>query len=164
MRPAPLGKTPLLTLCPLPPDIKAGNIGSGSGGGFGLNAPGTGKAPKSFAGAGAPKGFIVNDDCKQAWENLCSDKEPTHFVIGKYSSDYKSLEVRVFCEICSMRVEGCLPGWILTRNPSQLAASGEGRLAAFIAALHSNLGDSVIGWGGFRCYGVDDRGNTISKR
>ena len=58
-------------------------------------------------------------------------------MIGGYSSDYKSLE---------------------------LVSSGPGRLSDFIAALKSELGDSKIGWGGFRCYGVDDRGNTVSKR
>ncbi|GMH96011.1 hypothetical protein TrVE_jg1393 [Triparma verrucosa] len=118
-------------------DIKAGNIGSGAGGGFGLNAPGTGPKVKSWAGAGAPKGFIVNEECKAAWEKMCNDNDPIHFVVGKYSADYKSLE---------------------------LASSGEGRLSAFVAALTSELGDDKIGWGGFRCYGVDDRGNTVSKR
>ena len=84
-----------------------------------------------------PQGFIVNEECKAAWEKMCNDNDPIHFVVGKYSADYKSLE---------------------------LASSGEGRLSAFVAALTSELGDDKIGWGGFRCYGVDDRGNTVSKR
>lgn len=84
-----------------------------------------------------PQGFVVNSDCKDAWEKMCNDNDPCHFVVGKYSSDYKSLE---------------------------LSSSGDGRLSAFITALTTELGDDKIGWGGFRCYGVDDRGNTVSKR
>ena len=67
---------------------------------------------------------------------MCDDNDPTHFVLGKYSDNGKTLE---------------------------LSASGSGRLGAFISAL-AVLGDDKIGWGGFRCYGVDDRGNTVSKR
>ena len=36
-------------------------------------------------------------------------------------------------------------------------------MAEFIEALKAH-GDDKIAWGGFRCYGVDDRGNTVSKR
>jgi hypothetical protein len=67
---------------------------------------------------------------------MCDDNDPTHFVLGKYSDDGKVLEMH---------------------------STGDGRLGAFVEAL-KDLGDAKIGWGGFRCYGVDDRGNTISKR
>ncbi len=67
---------------------------------------------------------------------MCEDSDPTHFVIGSYGPTGKTLE---------------------------FFKKGDGRLADFIAAL-GELGDDKIGWGGFRCYGVDDRGTTVSKR
>ena len=130
----------MLTSCLFAPpvkEIKAGNTGAGAGGGFGLNAPGTGPKVRSFAGSGGLKGFSVSQECKDAWQKLCDDKDSTHFVLGVYSASGKELE---------------------------LSATGDGRLADFIKAVTENLGDNKIGWGGFRCYGVDDRGNTVSKR
>jgi hypothetical protein len=112
-------------------------VGAGAGGGFGLNAPGTGPKVKSFAGAGAPAGFAVSEELKQHWQHMLDDNHPCHFVIGGYSADGKSLEFR---------------------------AAGDGRLGDFQKNLKEVLGDSNLGWGGFRCYGVDDRGNTVSKR
>ena len=117
-------------------DIKAGNIGAGAGGGFGLNAPGTGPKPKSFAGSAKPSGFAVAEDVVTEWNKMLDDKDPTHFVIARYTDNYKGLE---------------------------LSSSGEGRLGAFKEALKA-YGEDKIAWGGFRCYGVDDRGNTVSKR
>ena len=116
-------------------DIKAGTTGAGAGGGFGLNAPGTGPKVKSFAGASRPSGFSITDELKAKWVEMLDDNNSCHFVPAKYTSDYKGLE---------------------------LEASGDGRLAAFSDALKA-LGDKIA-WGGFRCYGVDDRGNTVSKR
>lgn len=77
------------------------------------------------------------DELKDAWQKMCDDKDPTHFVVGGYSSNGKELEFK---------------------------AAGEGRLADFVAALTEHLGENKTGWCGFRCYGVDDRGNTVSKR
>jgi hypothetical protein len=102
-----------------------------------MNAPGFGAKPKSFAGGGGRnKGFDVSAEVTAAWDKMCDDNDPTHFVLGSYSDDYKTLE---------------------------LNSTGEGRLGAFVEALNG-LGDARIGWGGFRCYGVDDRGTTVSKR
>ena len=116
-------------------DIKAGNIGAGAGGGFGLNAPGM-KEVRSFA-KGTAGGFDIDQECKDAWQDMLNDNTPCHWMVGKYTSNGKALE---------------------------FANKGSGRLAEFQAALRNDVGDSTCGWGGFRCYGVDDRGNTVSKR
>ena len=121
-------------------DIKQGIIGAGAGGGFGLNAPGKGPTVNSFAGGGkvgGNKAFDIDEKCKVEWNKMLDDKDECHFIVGGYSTNGKMLEFK---------------------------ASGEGRLGAFQAALKEHCGEENCGWGGFRCYGIDDRGNTVSKR
>lgn len=57
-------------------------------------------------------------------------------------------------------------GWLVCEYDAsgknvELKKKGEGGLADFKAALSSTEG---CAWGGFRCYGVDNRGNVICKR
>jgi len=108
--------------------------GAGSGGGLGLNAPGFGAKVKHFAGA-APAGK-------------------------------KSLEVNPEVTEAWMRVVDDADPlmWIYCAYSSdgknlELAQTGTGGLSEFKAAL-----GETIAWGGFRCYGVDQRGNLECKR
>lgn len=111
-----------------------GGFGAGAGGGFGLNAPGHGPPPQSFAGKA---------DGKKAIE---------------ISSDVVDAWKRIH--------DDAQPdGWLVMEYSAdgkhlELKASGPGGLKDF----KEQLVPDAVAWGGFRCYGVDKRGDVVAKR
>lgn len=111
--------------------------GAGSGGGMGLNAPGFGPKVQHFAGnsrSGTDKMRSINVD------------EEIKKAWAQVMDDTDPL-AWVFCEY-STDGKGLL-----------LTSKGEGGLKVFKEQLGTSMG-----WGGFRCCGVDKRGGVECKR
>lgn len=110
--------------------------GAGAGGGFGLNAPGFGVKVTHFAGGGSG----VNAK-KQI--NISED------ITNAWAQvlDDAAKTTWIYCSYTD------------DLKNLNLLASGEGGLSEF----KKQIGDAM-GWGGFKCYGVDKRGGTVVRR
>mmetsp|Transcript_3549 Transcript_3549/g.5529 ORF Transcript_3549/g.5529 Transcript_3549/m.5529 type:complete len:156 (-) Transcript_3549:159-626(-) len=78
--------------------------------------------------------LAIDDEVSNAWNRLTSDTCPISWIMCGYP-------------------EG-------SSNKLQFVSEGEGGMPEFI----SNLPSNDIVWGAFKVVGVDDRGNTISRR
>lgn len=119
--------------------ISAGNIavgGAGAGGGMGLNAPGFGRPVQHFSGGRAAPGGLKSVNIDEEIKKAWKQVMDDSDPLGW-----------IFCEYSG---DG---------KALELKGKGEGGLKAF----KDELG-AVIGWGGFRCCGVDRRGGVECKR
>lgn len=110
--------------------------GAGAGGGLGLSAVANPKVNHFAAKGSKGSGPGLSADMGPCWQNIIGPTTTENF------------------------------GWLLceydaTGKNVELKDKGEGGLADFKAALVKCEG---CAWGGFRCYGVDNRGNVICKR
>eukprot|EP00633_Aureoumbra_lagunensis_P002266 CAMPEP_0197291236 /NCGR_PEP_ID=MMETSP0890-20130614/11770_1 /TAXON_ID=44058 ORGANISM="Aureoumbra lagunensis, Strain CCMP1510" /NCGR_SAMPLE_ID=MMETSP0890 /ASSEMBLY_ACC=CAM_ASM_000533 /LENGTH=235 /DNA_ID=CAMNT_0042763885 /DNA_START=24 /DNA_END=731 /DNA_ORIENTATION=- len=67
-------------------------FGAGAGGGFGLNAPGTSPKVKHFSGSGK-KTLDVPAEIADAWLKVLDDEQSETFLVAKYATNGKSLEL-----------------------------------------------------------------------
>ncbi|KAJ8599130.1 hypothetical protein CTAYLR_006360 [Chrysophaeum taylorii] len=110
--------------------------GAGAGGGFGLNAPGAGPKVKHFSGGGNNNG-----------KKILAVPPEIFDAWNKVLADDKE-ETFV---VATYAANG---------KSLEMKSVGTGGLAAFKAELPAD----AVAWGGFRCLGVDDRGNIVCKR
>jgi len=117
---------------------------------------GTVKIVEGFAGAGAGGGLGLNAPGK--------GPKVTHFAA---KAKGRQLPISDDCENHWNQVldNDDDMGFVVLEYDSSgksltLKKSGPGGLKEFMAELE----DDKVTWGGFRCWAVDDRGNTVSKR
>merc|ERR1712137_458265 len=112
-------------------------FGAGAGGGFGLNKPGFGPEVHHFAAKSDSehKTVEVKPEIAELWKKVLDDEQPETWIVCEYVEGSKEKIV-------------------------ELKSSGTSGLEAFKAALPTDS----LAWGGFRCYGVDKRGDVDCKR